>query len=628
MARLGLILSTITALVALLGGFRYVVDTLRASRARKRMTGKWLTVLACLVLATSAQAEDLYIGQSAAGLDDGTSCANQHSATWFNTAGNWGVGAGKISAGDTAHLCGTITSTMTVQASGSAGSIITLLFESGAKLSQSVCSSTTGCLDTNSKTYITIDGGTNGTIENTANGTVLANQLSSIGLKATGCSNCEIKNLTVSNVYVHTNDLSDIAVSYDEVNAIRYSGSNISIHDNTIHDAGWAIYHPFGNDSTISIYNNAIYNSSHGITVGGFGAVTVSSISIYSNHVYDYDNWDTTANAYHHDGIHMYGSSNALGTDIDIYNNQFDGDCGDHMTGHIYIEGRADVSDTSWQRVRVFNNVAICGSTRTVNGIVWVNGGTSYEVYNNTIIGSTSSVCLNASKLASAKVKNNALSTCNNLIQFGTYGTVTFANNATDFNYNTYGNKGANAWNWAVVCPNCSNFATWQTNCGCDGNSTDNASLLVNVDGVPQSGSPVIGAGANLTSVGIAALNADKNASARPGAGAWDTGAYNYANSAPNAPILFISQAFSWVVTAVHLVAACGVAWRYRSVAVRYMAAMPSPKEMFWMYRYKRAVKRWQRQAPMMLPAPMMTVELSHGQHSQANQERHGRTFS
>lgn len=45
MARLTLLLSVLTALVALLGGFRYVVDTLREYRWRKRTTGKWLAAI-------------------------------------------------------------------------------------------------------------------------------------------------------------------------------------------------------------------------------------------------------------------------------------------------------------------------------------------------------------------------------------------------------------------------------------------------------------------------------------------------------------------------------------------------------------------------------------------------------
>jgi hypothetical protein len=43
-----------------------------------------------------------------------------------------------------------------------------------------------------------------------------------------------------------------------------------------------------------------------------------------------------------------------------------------------------------------------------------------------------------------------------------------------------------------------------------------------------QAGSPAIGKGTNLTSLGITALNFDKSGSARPASGDWDIGAYQY----------------------------------------------------------------------------------------------------
>ena len=90
-------------------------------------------LLACL-LSSFAFAEDLYFAQSAAGADTGESCAAAHGAIWFNTLGNWGAGVGKISPGDTAHLCGVITTALTAHGSGSSGSPIVILFEPGAKM--------------------------------------------------------------------------------------------------------------------------------------------------------------------------------------------------------------------------------------------------------------------------------------------------------------------------------------------------------------------------------------------------------------------------------------------------------------------------------------------------------------
>lgn len=72
-------------------------------------------------------AEDLYVTQSGTTPFDGT-LAHPWRASDFNTSGNWGAGAGKISAGDIVHLGGTFTTKLTVLGSGTnAATRITLL---------------------------------------------------------------------------------------------------------------------------------------------------------------------------------------------------------------------------------------------------------------------------------------------------------------------------------------------------------------------------------------------------------------------------------------------------------------------------------------------------------------------
>ena len=73
-----------------------------------------------------------------------------------------------------------------------------------------------------------------------------------------------------------------------------------------------------------------------------------------------------------------------------------------------------------------------------------------------------------------------------------------------------------------------SSLASWQAACSCDAN-TLTSNPLVNSNGTLQAGSPAIGAGVNLTSLGITGLNSDANGVARPTSGAWDIGAYQYA---------------------------------------------------------------------------------------------------
>ncbi len=84
--------------------------------------------------------------------------------------------------------------------------------------------------------------------------------------------------------------------------------------------------------------------------------------------------------------------------------------------------------------------------------------------------------------------------------------------------------------------------ASWAAGCGCDaGTKATNPNLNANM--TLGAGSSAIGLGDNLSSLGIAALNSDKNGVAR-GAGAWDAGAYQFSAVAPTgqpgpAPIFF-----------------------------------------------------------------------------------------
>lgn len=58
MARITLILSVITALIALLGGFRLLANELRGILERKRITGKWLIAIALCVLPSVGHAQN------------------------------------------------------------------------------------------------------------------------------------------------------------------------------------------------------------------------------------------------------------------------------------------------------------------------------------------------------------------------------------------------------------------------------------------------------------------------------------------------------------------------------------------------------------------------------------------
>ena len=82
--------------------------------------------------------------------------------------------------------------------------------------------------------------------------------------------------------------------------------------------------------------------------------------------------------------------------------------------------------------------------------------------------------------------------------------------------------------------------------------------------------------------------------------------------------IIYVSQAgISTISLVLQAVGVLGYVWARRAAVVRaavtfwrYASEVPTPKEMYWAYRYKKAVKRWQQQAPLMLPEPMETITI------------------
>src|SRR5262249_49183837 len=151
---------------------------------------------------------------------DGSSCANAKAASFFNTASNWGSG-NPIAPGKTVGLCGTITSELDAQGSGTPGNPITILFTAGAKISQPAV----WAFNVSNRSWITIDGGTNGIIESTSNGTGLANNEATKAIQANPCSNCTFKNIHFNNLYVRSQGQS-LTIDGTLDNAIYASGAN------------------------------------------------------------------------------------------------------------------------------------------------------------------------------------------------------------------------------------------------------------------------------------------------------------------------------------------------------------------------------------------------------------------
>jgi hypothetical protein len=486
-----------------------------------------LVMFVALLLPSLSNAADIYVAQRSLGSGTGSDCANAHSAMWFNTSNNWGPGITQIGPGTTVHLCGVITTALAAQGSGSVGSPITLKWETNAKISLPFCSSL-GCLSVQS--YFVVDGGTNGVIEANANGSPpnFPNQQQGHGL-VTGGTDLEVKNLTIRNIYVK-NVFADKGVGNS--NALFVSQApmnNLSIHDNIFHDAPWTIaITPSTSTSNWSIFNNNIYNTDHGIALAGILVVTNSNINIYNNHIHDFANMDAPGCPWHHDGIHAYGPDPGGATyeNMSIYNNTFDGNFGDCLTAYIFEE-----STTHTPKEVIFNNVfTLTNQPAGGTGLIAVGPSSGdIAIYNNTFQcaaqnSGPQAVYLNV--LGTYKAKNNLIANCSPLMNIGGSFSVNGLNN------NIYTTTTSNIWK--VKSGFFDTLTNWQAQTGQDASAQyTSESARLNSKFVPQASSIAIGAGSNLTGLGIAALNFDKAGLARSSSGPWDAGAFSYIRSGP-----------------------------------------------------------------------------------------------
>jgi hypothetical protein len=92
----------------------------------KFISTKSISASVFLMSFSSAPFAAVYLAQNAQGTGDGSSCANARAASWFNTSGNWGTGSTQINPSNIVNLCGSISTSLMFQGSGTAGNYITV----------------------------------------------------------------------------------------------------------------------------------------------------------------------------------------------------------------------------------------------------------------------------------------------------------------------------------------------------------------------------------------------------------------------------------------------------------------------------------------------------------------------
>ncbi len=509
-------------------------------------------VLAAVLLSSSicsASVANVYVAQNATGSANGADCADALPLTWVNTAGNWGGNTNQIGPGTTVHLCGTITGSaggqaIAVNGSGLSGNPITIKFETNAVLTAPYWN-VFGAITAGGKSWITIDGGTNGIIQNTDNGSPgsFTYQQASRPIYITGpASNIVIKNLTVANACQHTSVTDSLGCSAggNSDTAIWVQGglTNITITNNLIHDTVQGVaYVSSTGDSGITISNNTISRTNWGIAIAPIGIwsgllITGNDISCV---VAGPCNWNDNANGFHHNGIMIDPLGAADIASGVVISNNFIHDINTCTAGIFFDPAAGDVPNA-----KVYNNVFYTtpGQIGPSDGWITVGIGTTNTlVVNNTILG-PGGAGINAQ--VSPAIENNIFAN----ISWGEVLNAGYTGVVSDYN------------SWFSLAPGdamaagsifYATVADWVVGTGFDTHSVlANPNLTSSF--LPGTTSPVIGKGLNLTSLGIAGLNVSApqkfgvggscgtGCTPRPSTGAWDMGAYQH-SSGTNTPV-------------------------------------------------------------------------------------------
>lgn len=468
-----------------------------------------------------------YIAQTAGTFSGGSACNGETAitpATFASTA---------QSAGDINYLCGAMTfaagaSGLSLDGGGASGNPVQIIFDNGASLKAPYFATAGFAINGNGASYVTINGGTNGVIENTANGTGLTYQNASIYLGNFG-NNLQVENLQFLNCYVHT--LGD--ANGGGCWGVDLSGqSNVIIGPgNTFTQFDVAVFEDWGSGSAsnLTVQGNSFNLNNQSMEFGFYPAGTFSNVYIYGNTDGDHENWDDAGDDYHHNFVHWFTNlpGATLNGTLEIYNNKVIGNIGATATSQIFLENNNGGTGGTMGPVYVFNNVfdKTNANVPTSVGIVAPMSSNGY-LLNNTIIdaggtGDDAYNCVNYSSTGWTQ-KNNIFIGCGSYV-YAEASSLTATNN-------DYYGAASPQWIWGSTFD--TTLASWQSSCSCDSASIGTNPNLTNGN-VPNSGSPVIGTGVNLTSLGITPLDSDITGNSRGSTGNWTMGAYNASGGPP-----------------------------------------------------------------------------------------------
>jgi hypothetical protein len=510
----------------------------------KRLLNWQAVASACvfvLCAASPSQAKDIFVAQNALGNADGTSSASAYALAWLNAATNWGS-AGNIQPGDTVHLIGTFTNTLSVAGSGTAGNPITILFEPGANFTAAAWGNPYPASDNFTAdpiistvanlSYIIIDGGVNGLITSTSNGLGLSHSNNCAGVVFSSAgAGLEIRNLTVSNLYYR---IPGAANDFGGASGIKIRGNltNCSIHNCAVQTVGNAIsaYFNSGVSTNVQIYSNTIVDVSWGIAFGNqqSNSLCIDS-SIWANRINHFESYTGNPTLNHQDGIICYTTMfTQTNRNLRIFRNYIGPDIATNQTTAAIFVNDTQYSG-SFENLLIYNNLLTAK-----DGNAWANGfiaadGNPSQVYNNTLVSTTGNPQGNAVYVHSGHMifVNNLCYNVGNILGQAISGAPGMQPTLiTNSDYNI-GFKALYWWtpgsfNWGGST-SYRDHATYPQFTGFDDHTSTNPPSL-DASYAPISGDTVaIGKGTNLTALGI---TADFYGNSRPATGPWTIGAF------------------------------------------------------------------------------------------------------
>jgi hypothetical protein len=359
-----------------------------------------------------------------------------------------------------------------------------------------------------------VDGGSNGLIQYSDNGTALAYHTGASGIIANPTlGNITVQNITVSNLYVHvpgTADTKDVGAGI----YIHGNITNIVVHNCAVYEAQKGIYTTYAPGSASgnwNLYSNTLQNVSWGIAGGDENTgAKLDGLQIHDNAISGLSKWDTSNNWFHENGTYFWAEqSGSYITNVFIYRNKIGPDLGSHTTAGIFLSSAAG---SGIKNVNIYDNVLFGGGAG--NGAIYGQNCQDVNVFNNTLSGTR--------HISFARGRDITLN--NNL----------FANLSVPVGFDTVSNRSCdyslffnlNPWSGSWGDSSQFTYSAWRA-LGYDAHSivaADSPFVTKPNDFHLRIASPAIGAGVNLSGLAVPDINKDYDGNVRPRS--WSIGAY------------------------------------------------------------------------------------------------------